>query len=95
MVFFATYHMKAFSYAMIAFLLLAINSPVLFAHAQTNQSGYNMTGPGGHHGHGGLHTRMIIRSVIIAAIVGVGGYVGWRVYKKKKSKGTSADVSQS
>lgn len=75
--------MKAFSYAMIAFLLLAINAPILFAHAQTNQSNYNMTGQGGHHGHG--HIRIIIISVIIAAIAGAGGYVGWKIYKKKKS----------
>ncbi|MGI0047493.1 MAG: hypothetical protein ACREBB_09970 [Nitrosotalea sp.] len=82
--------MKAFSYAMIAFLLLATSAPVLLAHAQTNQSYYNMTGPGGHHGHG-FHMRIIITSTIIAGIVGVGGYAGWKIYKKKKS---SKDASK-
>ncbi len=41
---------------------------------------------------------LIIRDVIIAAIVGGGGYVGWRIYKSKKknkdaAKNTAKDTT--
>lgn len=90
--------MRLLSYSLTAFLLLATSVPVLLVYAQTDQSNTSSTNMTGHGGHHGFHRGAVIRDVIIAAIIGGGGYVGWRIYKSKKknkdaSKNTSKDTT--